>query len=69
VENDGSLWEKVRCAEATAVNPFYTQGVGVALNIGMGAADGDGECRAYYFTLIDASEELDQMGIDMDDGC
>jgi hypothetical protein len=69
VENDNSSWEKVRCVEAVAVNPFYTQGVGVTSNIGMGAADGNGECKTYSFTLIDAFEELDQTGIDRDDSC
>jgi hypothetical protein len=55
VEIDSLSWEKVRCAEASDVNTFYTQGVGAALNIGMRAAGSDGECRARYFASIDAS--------------
>jgi hypothetical protein len=49
------------------MNPFYTQGVGAALNIGMRAAGGDGECRARYFASIDPLEELDRTGINRDD--
>jgi hypothetical protein len=48
VEIDISSWEKVWCAESGAVNPFYTQGVGATLNIGVRAASGDGECRALF---------------------
>jgi hypothetical protein len=67
VEIDSLSWEKVRCAKAGAMNPFYTQGVGAALNIGMRAAGGDGECRARYFASIDPLEELDRTGINRDD--
>jgi hypothetical protein len=50
------------------MNPFYTQWWGAALNIGMRAAGGDGECRARYLASIDASGRASSDRINRDGG-